>query len=1192
VTFRVLHISDIHIGNTYKPPSDIAYQIVRDLENNHLNSIDSIVITGDIFDGRCDFESGLIDEAASFFEQLLSLLNSSNNIKKIEKTDFIFVPGNHDLVRNTSSNKYSKYRTFLEKFYGILPEFYLDEFEVFKPYVSEKILFIGFDTCSIEKRNVFGEDCLRRLSEYLDSTSLEKHGCKKDKLLEILKSDKYDNYFDYGHVAPSQMNKIKKQSEDFKDYNIVALFHHHFYLYPEIIKDFGSTGFIQNYTEFSHFLQNLNVSTILHGHKHFDFERPYITEKYYESPQSIFNIFSAGSLCLFGIERHTFNVLDFHEKGEHAKLTQHKFVYMNEKLDVTKVPIPFHHREINLLNMLENNELVAHSELKMLYDESHIDVHIPFKKIIEWIEQLFSSFPSSVKMLSEDNQNILFLAYSILYRLSSYQSLMEGSIFANELTKFEIFFDKYFVHEITSKEKYQELFKIIDLKEVTNKSKEIFASCNSREAVFLSYSMIGIYFTDLYLIFNKYADSFKHSIDHKVNIKISDNIFHKSVRLSQIKTDMDKRSIYLELFCTEAVAHKMAALFVKEFDLLLNNFEDYFEKVGFKTYYLIPYFHKTHLSDKLDNHNFEAYIPTLLPLLTGDNIYPTKLVFSRELIQNSIDAIAVRESKSNDQFSKEIKIEIGTDDSGRRFFKVTDHGSGMNRHKIERYFTSIGRSFYSDDDYKELKIDYQPISHFGIGFLSSFMVCEEIDVKTRHYSKNSESLKLHIPNYDGCFFIEKGSDFEIGTTIKLYLECEFNDEEIVEYIQKTMIDLRYDLSIFNNENTQLLLPAHGIRNKKNDFKFFIPFTESGDILKESYEKLLTENYMDQYAYGLLIQKHNPGNNNPFFILNAGILVENSSLESLFGTNDVNYKNSNFCGLGDEDETFNDIIMNFPSNWIQIDVSRGNITDFSDFIKKMNKTNKSIGLEIAENLYAQISEFLKYSTYNQLPYPVIYIEEVIRYSISFLASSDNDVYAKLLSMTYVVDIVFTPEGIQFEINHANYGINLKKDTLGISYENEQSKSNKIKYRNSIISCFLDITFSKTNLTNVVLRGSLKYLIKKSVSSPLLYGYFKNFVFSKNLVINDVNLMALSSIEGIEHLDDIVARIPLETLALLILLLPDEITTKDKEDIAFIQVIEKTLMKYVSISDVENGKNKKYVSYAELENYFNLKFDKKT
>jgi len=250
----------------------------------------------------------------------------------------------------------------------------------------------------------------------------------------------------------------------------------------------------------------------------------------------------------------------------------------------------------------------------------------------------------------------------------------------------------------------------------------------------------------------------------------------------------------------------MAVLFIKEFDLLINKFEDYFKLIGLKLYYLLPKIDKDSMKNTLDNYNFEAYIPTLLPLLTGDNIYSSKVVFARELIQNSIDAIAVREAKDKKQFSRKILITIKKDENGKRFFKIIDNGTGMDRYKIERYFTSIGRSFYSGDEYEDLNISYKPISNFGIGFLSSFMVCQEIDVKTKYYEENAEGLKLHIPNYDGCFFIELDDTINNGTELKLYLDNSVEDKSIIDYIKKVMQDIKYEIDInYTSEKMEMLI---------------------------------------------------------------------------------------------------------------------------------------------------------------------------------------------------------------------------------------------------------------------------------------------------------------------------------------------------------------------------------------------------
>lgn len=349
-----------------------------------------------------------------------------------------------------------------------------------------------------------------------------------------------------------------------------------------------------------------------------------------------------------------------------------------------------------------------------------------------------------------------------------------------------------------SKSDYHKLFMFKKLKDATAYCDKLLNGCdNKKTQIYLAFTMLGMFFSDLYLVLTKYADDFKESIKYKVNIKIEENKFHENVPAPRIvvRSDADRRSAYIDLLCNEATAHKMAVLFIKEFDLLINKFEDYFKIIGLKLYYLLPKIDKDGMKNTLDNYNFEAYIPTLIPLLTGDNIYSSKVVFARELIQNSIDAISVREAKEEREFSKEILIELNIDENGRRYFKITDSGTGMDRYKIERYFTSIGRSFYSGEEYEDLNISYKPISNFGIGFLSSFMVCQEIDVKTKYYLDNSEGLKLHIPNYDGCFFIELESDAYVGTEIKLYLNSSIDDKSIVDYIQKVMQDIKYTINI-------------------------------------------------------------------------------------------------------------------------------------------------------------------------------------------------------------------------------------------------------------------------------------------------------------------------------------------------------------------------------------------------------------
>lgn len=144
--FRILHLSDIHIGDTYMNSSDIAYRIISDIESENINGIQAVVVTGDIFEGRCGENDRIISEAVNFCNIIFEELNA---VTGITQNDFLFVPGNHDIVRTEDETKrWTKYRSFLEKFYGSLPDFYdHNDFSLLKTYDDSRIAFVGFNSC-------------------------------------------------------------------------------------------------------------------------------------------------------------------------------------------------------------------------------------------------------------------------------------------------------------------------------------------------------------------------------------------------------------------------------------------------------------------------------------------------------------------------------------------------------------------------------------------------------------------------------------------------------------------------------------------------------------------------------------------------------------------------------------------------------------------------------------------------------------------------------------------------------------------------------------------------------------------------------------------------------------------------------------------------------------------------------------
>ena len=1220
--FRILHLSDIHIGDTYKPPKDIAYKIVSDLNHNGLCSIKSVIVTGDIFDGNSEISEDLFNDAITFFETLLKEINLTQKNMTLSKEDFIFVPGNHDLIRVDDKNeRWSKYNTFLLKFFDSIPSNYNPKtFAVKKIYEDNKIAFLGFNSCGLEKKKVLDDKLIETFENSLDITKLSSLNLEKSELLNILRIDR-EEYYDFGFIEMEQLASFGRDAREISDYNIVALFHHHFDLFPEISQRFGDTSIIRNHAELKQHLSYMNVKTVLHGHKHFDLERPHITDDYYNTAENIVHVFAGGSIGTNRSTRHTFSVIDFYDKQNDIQIIQNKFVYNGELLEpIEKKQIPPQKligSNIKLLELLAAIEPTA----KRTFEETIIKIHrtfYTFEQISVWVGKALSGFDEISKILHQDYKNLLFLLYAINFRVLEYKKNVDKE---KAFSGFDEILKKYFNEHIMSDDlgfigkDYHTLFEKKKLDDVAKTCDYFLKKCsNKKSQMYLAFSMVGIFFTDLYLVLTEYADDFKESIKYKVNISIEENKFHENVPSPRISLQSvaDRRSVYVEMLCNDPTAHKIAVLFVKEFDIFINQFEDYFKIIGLKLYYLLPKIDKSGDSNPLDNYNFEAYIPTLLPLLTGDNIYPKKVVFARELIQNSIDAIAVRKAKDTEAFSTKIDIHIGKDDAGRRCFIIRDNGTGMDRHKVERYFTSIGRSFYTGDEFDDLNISYKPISSFGIGFLSSFMICKEIDVKTKYYLADSEPLKLQIPNYDGCFFIERDNeDMDVGTKLKLYLNKDIENKSIAEYIRNVFLDVKYDIDINyldGKNNRNIFINAHQIRKdaQSSNYKFFVPFTDKFEILSIDYEKeVLSNEFITKYEYGMFIAESIEGEKKDLkpnhMILNSGILVERSSFDSLID-DDIFYKSSDIMYvLKDEYKYDFKSVINFPSNWIQPDVSREKLTGFTKDATDVftENANKSIGNQIANALFKQIKTYKKHVRENRSALSINHLNQVADLAINLCKKHETkEINEKLKQVKYKLIVKSTIGGITFEMSEnfqsedefENVCATIRQGRVANQLMNKLDKEDdeKIETISSYVSSMLFGNYRRETIDRRIHWEGLIYdflfVEKKGLKHSNLRELRELRASSK-----DKPQLTYSEEEGL-HFFLISALFIIAVSAETeerIKILNGNTKKSFKRDRALFElnkVIEDYALNYFKISDVENGKNKVEVKSEDILGYF--------
>lgn len=168
---------------------------------------------------------------------------------------------------------------------------------------------------------------------------------------------------------------------------------------------------------------------------------------------------------------------------------------------------------------------------------------------------------------------------------------------------------------------------------------------------------------------------------------------------------------------------------------------------------------------------FELQRPEILRLLSAELYEDDPLAFVRELLQNSVDAIDMREASLATQglpLLGEINIRIKSTASGLHI-DWADNGIGMDMETVASYFARLGVSWYRTRDAKRLG-KMEPISQFGVGILSCFAVSQQLVVQTRRDPQaglSEPGLSIEVPKRESHFRIRKIKGIPVGTKISL-----------------------------------------------------------------------------------------------------------------------------------------------------------------------------------------------------------------------------------------------------------------------------------------------------------------------------------------------------------------------------------------------------------------------------------------
>lgn len=181
----------------------------------------------------------------------------------------------------------------------------------------------------------------------------------------------------------------------------------------------------------------------------------------------------------------------------------------------------------------------------------------------------------------------------------------------------------------------------------------------------------------------------------------------------------------------------------------------------------------------------------VLSILMGTELYSSPEIFLRELLQNSYDACYTRaelEQRSQNAYLPKVNISY---DSNTHILSVEDNGIGMNMDSIENYILKIGNSYYKSKEFQSELLKYSPVSNFGIGILSCFMVSECIHIESLRFTTGLEAkepvdIKLHLDNpFVECLPTKKAT---IGTKISLTVHEKFWSDLSIDAIVKIIKD--------------------------------------------------------------------------------------------------------------------------------------------------------------------------------------------------------------------------------------------------------------------------------------------------------------------------------------------------------------------------------------------------------------------
>ena len=195
-------------------------------------------------------------------------------------------------------------------------------------------------------------------------------------------------------------------------------------------------------------------------------------------------------------------------------------------------------------------------------------------------------------------------------------------------------------------------------------------------------------------------------------------------------------------------------------------------------------------------------------------LYSEHDIFIRELVSNAVDATQKLKTLSSIGEAKgdigELRIDIKLD-TEKKTLTISDRGVGMTEEEVDKYLNQVAFSGAEEflEKYKGQN-ENNIIGHFGLGFYSSFMVSEKVEVITKSFKEGATAVKW---------------------------ECDGSPEFTLEQVEKELRGT--DIVLHINEESKEFLDVYKVKSILEKFCKFLPvpifFTDVNEKIEEVKE---------------------------------------------------------------------------------------------------------------------------------------------------------------------------------------------------------------------------------------------------------------------------------------------------------------------------------------------------------------------